>query len=57
MEATTLTRPKHIPSRQTGKDRAYHDAWKRFLQVSARLGTLWKTKKTSAQILREVRNR
>lgn len=35
--------------------RAYQQAWERFWRISARLGGLWKSKKTTVQILREGR--
>lgn len=36
---------------------AYHKAWEQFHRVGGRLPKLWRTKKTSAQILREGKNR
>ena len=55
-----VTKPKEHRLRNslagTKEKRPYDEAWNQFWQLGDQLRKLWKTKKTSLQILREERD-
>ncbi|HEX9721732.1 MAG TPA: hypothetical protein VGA53_00530 [Candidatus Paceibacterota bacterium] len=56
MTQATLQKLQNGKGRLLQNEKRYQEAWKKLEQVSSRLPKLWKTKKTSLQILKQERS-